>query len=86
MPITDDNEIKYEFQCYGCGYEETDSERGPRIPLRECPKCDDGKLHHVGPVLDTCDKCGQDLLYHGCSGLGSDTLCETCYERLEVMM
>ena len=80
----------WEFACRHCGHEEevpadeTDwKPTGIQMPL--CEEC--GEITtHVGPVVDTCDRCHQDLLYHGNSGLGRDTLCESCYERLEVMM
>jgi len=82
-------EIIWEFACT-CGEElevpasETDfSPTG--IGLPECPGCGN-YMRHVGPVLDQCDRCNQKLLYHGNPGLGRDTLCDNCYERLEVMM
>jgi len=47
----------------------------------ECTECGE-RMRHVGPVLDTCDSCNQDLLYNGNSGLGRDTYCDRCYERI----
>jgi hypothetical protein len=83
------NEIVWEFAC-SCGEEldvpASETDFSPTsLGLPECPNCGD-RMRHVGPVLDECDRCGQELLYRGCSGLGRDTLCESCYERLEVMM
>jgi len=83
------DELVWEFECT-CGEEfeipASDTEFSPSsLVAPECPECG-ARAHHVGPVLDVCDRCGQDLLYHGNSGLGRDTLCESCYERLEVMM
>jgi len=79
--------IDWEFRCRDCGTEseiaddETDFRPG-NLALPKCPDCE-GIMQHVGPILDECDKCNQPLLYHGNSGLGDDTLCENCYERLE---
>jgi DNA-directed RNA polymerase subunit RPC12/RpoP len=86
MPITDDNRIIYEYRCLDCGHETEGQDKPPKLPLRDCPECDDGRMQHVGPQLDKCDKCGQGLLYHGNSGLGRDTLCDNCYDRMEAMM
>lgn len=89
MSVTGGNELVWEFAC-SCGEElevpasETDF-TPTSLGLPECGGCGDW-MSHVGPVLDECDRCGQELLYRGCSGLGRDTLCESCYERLEVMM
>jgi len=47
----------------------------------DCPDCGE-MMRHVGPVLDVCDECGQELLYRGCQGLGYSTVCERCYERM----
>ena len=81
--------VVWEFKC-SCGEgleipaDETDFSP-TSLGLPKCPSCND-VMRHVGPVLSVCDRCNQDLLYQGCSGLGDDTLCESCYERLEVMM
>lgn len=85
MPITEDNRIIYEYRCLECGAEYETKDK-PVLPLRDCENCEGGRMHHVGPELDECDKCGQGLLYYGNNGLGRDTLCDGCYEDLEVMM
>jgi hypothetical protein len=84
MPI-EDGRIIYEYCCFECDAE-VESEDSPIIPLRDCPECDDGRMHHVGPILAECDKCGDGLLYSGNSGLGDDTLCDNCFDKMEVMM
>jgi ribosomal protein L32 len=84
--------IVWEFRCLGDGCDcereipadETDFSP-TSLGLPECPDCGEW-MQHVGPVLDECDNCGQELLYQGCSGLGKDTLCERCYERAEAML
>jgi len=84
-----DNEIVWEFKC-SCGFKlelpASETDFAPtRLGLPECEDC--GKLmRHVGPVLDECDRCGTGLLYHGNSGLGHDTLCDGCFEKVEAMM
>lgn len=73
----------FEYECYDCGYEE-ESFDPPKIPLRDCPECAEGSLHHVGPIIEECDECGQGLLYPGNPGLGGyrdEVLCDTCYDR-----
>jgi uncharacterized protein (DUF983 family) len=75
----------FEYECYTCGHE-VETDESPVLPLRPCPECDDGKLHHVGPIVDECDECGAGLLYHGNSGLGRDTLCDGCYDSLRSVM
>ena len=80
MPITDDNRIIYEYRCIDCGAESEDEELR-RIPLEDCPECG-GRRFHVGPILAECDYCGAGLLYSGNSGLGDDTLCDGCYDRM----
>lgn len=84
-------DITWEFKCRVCGHvEEIPSEDTEFTPssllLPECPDCDDQLLAHVGPVLDECDRCDQKLLYRGNSGLGDDTLCDRCYERLDAAL
>lgn len=83
MPV-ENGVITWEYECYNCGHEEH-SDESPVIPLRGCPECEDGKLHHVGPVLDECDECGADLLYHGNDGMGRETYCDNCYDRINSM-
>jgi len=79
--------IVWEFRCPECKSDKEipDGEVDFQPSSLARPNCDDcgERMVHVGPILDECDKCGQELLYRGNSGLGDDTLCETCYGRLE---
>lgn len=81
-PTNEEGEILYQYDCTDC---ENNEEYTQKKITRTCSDCG-GKLIHVGPVLDICDKCDAKLLYKGNSGLGSDTLCDTCYDRMESMM
>lgn len=85
MPI-ENGRIIYEHECINCGYHVEDADMEPTLPLRDCPECEGGTLHHIGPPLDECDRCGAKLLYNGNSGLGRDSLCDGCYEKAKVMM
>jgi hypothetical protein len=81
----DDNVIVWEFAC-SCGSDlevpATEIDFSPTSLVKpDCPDCGE-MMRHVGPVLDVCDECGQELLYRGCQGLGYSTVCERCYERM----
>lgn len=82
MPITEDNRIIYEYKCNKCK-SEIENDENRRLPW-DCPECDEGRMFHVGPVLDECDKCHANLLYHGnrVKAFGLDSVCDNCYDRI----
>lgn len=80
-PTNENGEILFQYKCESC---ENEEEYTDKKLLGTCSECGE-RLHHVGPVLDICDDCGDKLLYNGNSGLGDDTLCDTCYDRADAM-
>lgn len=83
----EDGVVVWEFRCR-CGEElevpATETDFSPTsLGLPECEACGEW-MQHVGPVLDECDECNTDLLYHGnqVRAFGLESVCDGCYDMI----